>query len=357
MTEPREPRGRWFRRHPRSALLLSATLGTIALLLLAEGAARMLIPAWAPTRPERAQFWVYDEVLGWAHRPGQRGTFVHRDFSVEVTISSQGLRDAEYPYARTRKRRMLVLGDSFGWGFGVEHEQVFSEILERRQPGWEVINASVSGYGTDQQLLYLERDGRRFSPDVVLLLFNSTDFENIIHKAQYWHNKPFFTLDGDRVTLRNQPVPRPTLEQRLDRFFVGRTYLLSQLYRPTLGKLLGWRRTGERIDRGSYGRIEYKELVARRLLDEMQDRCREMGARFVLVTTPLEPQADTMFESWSRRTEVPFLALAASFVAAGRELPLEFRHDRHWNPTGHAIAAGAIETFLLEIGVFDPQPR
>ena len=334
-------------------MLASSVLGTIVLLALAEGAARWQLPGWAPTRPERADFWVYDDLLGWAHRPGQHGRFVHRDFSVEVRISSQGLRDAEYPYERTSRKRMLVLGDSYGWGFGVEHDEIFSEILERRHPDWEIINASVSGYGTDQQLLYLDRRGRRFAPDAVLLLFNNSDFENNSSAVQYWHNKPFFALDGERVALKNHPVPRPTLKQRLDRFFMGKTYLLSRLYRPTLGRHLGWWQVGDRIDLGPYDSVEYKELMTERLLGEIDDRCREMEARFVLVSSPLLPEAREVLEVWSRRTGVPHLALEASFLAAGRELALKFPHDRHWNASGHAIAAGAIEEYLRSIRVFD----
>ena len=55
-----------------------------------------------------------------------------------VAINSHGLRDGEYALEPTRgKKRMLVLGDSFAWGFGVEREEVFCEVIERRRPNWE----------------------------------------------------------------------------------------------------------------------------------------------------------------------------------------------------------------------------
>ena len=41
---------------------------------------------------------------------------------------------------------MLILGDSFGWGYGVEHHERFSKILEDAHPDWEIINASVTGF-------------------------------------------------------------------------------------------------------------------------------------------------------------------------------------------------------------------
>ena len=50
-------------------LALGAVLVT---LMVAELGARLLMPAWAPTQAER-NFWGYDAVLGWAHRPGQQG--------------------------------------------------------------------------------------------------------------------------------------------------------------------------------------------------------------------------------------------------------------------------------------------
>ena len=68
------------------------------------------------------------------------------------------------------------------------------------------------------------------------------------------------------------------------------------------------------------------------------------------------PEARGVLDVWSRGAGVPHLALDASLSSAGQELPLEFPHDRHWNPAGHAIAAGAIEEFLLRIQVFGQGP-
>jgi len=48
---------------------------------------------------------------------------------VEVVINSKGMRDGEHSMVPTGKRRMLILGDSFGWGYGVEHHERFSKIL------------------------------------------------------------------------------------------------------------------------------------------------------------------------------------------------------------------------------------
>jgi hypothetical protein len=44
-------------------------------------------------------------------------------------------------------------------GGGVEHGERFDALLEGRYSEWDFISAFVSGYGTDQQYLWLEDEG------------------------------------------------------------------------------------------------------------------------------------------------------------------------------------------------------
>jgi hypothetical protein len=110
------------------------------------------LSGWSPmyVSPERERFWIYDSLLGWAHQPGQENLFTTKQFHTNVRINREGLRDREHSYERTNNtRRILVIGDSFAWGYGVEEDQRFSQLLETSL-GVEVINAGVSGYSTDQ---------------------------------------------------------------------------------------------------------------------------------------------------------------------------------------------------------------
>jgi hypothetical protein len=204
--------------------------GCISVIILAEFGARLLVPDWAPRSEERVKFWSYDQFLGWVNKPGQQGRFNHRDFSIEVAINSHGQRDDEYTYERNEKQRMLIVGDSFGWGFGVEHQERFCEVLEKRRPDWEIINASVSGYGTDQQYLYLRERGMLYQPDVILLLFHNSDFANNLNAQEYWYNKPYFVVNDGVLELHNTPVPKASAKQKLKRFLLGRTYLGKAVY-------------------------------------------------------------------------------------------------------------------------------
>lgn len=353
MTPPTK-REYWFHRHPKLALSVSALVGCASLIILAELSARALFPNWAPTREERVKFWVYDELLGWAHTPNQRARFNHPDFSVEVVTNSQGMRDSEYTVERTGRSRMLVLGDSFGWGFGVEHNERFSEILENTHHDWEIINASVSGYGTDQEFLFLKEKGIALRPDVVLLLFYENDFDNNVHAEQCWYFKPYFVIERGQLQLRNVPVPKGTIRQKLHRFLAGRMYLGSRihvakrcllaLFEPLVRRETGSTEKEPGDTRGTYDVTHY-------MMRGMNELCKTSGSLFVLVSVPMNTQKTAFLEEIAEEQKIPYLPLDAQFKST--PTCVTFPTDGHWNAAGHRSAAKAIDTFLWTSGLLD----
>jgi hypothetical protein len=353
-------RAYWFQRHPLPALAALALCLCVLSLLFAELAARVVRPEWAPTRQERVKFWTYDPLLGWAHRPNQRGRFTHRDFSTEVVINSRGLRARKYPLARGPKRRMLVLGDSFGWGFGVNARERFSEILEDAHPDWEVINASVSAYGTDQEYLFFKERGIAFRPDVVLVLFCENDFDDDACCESYWRFKPCFHLEHGALKLENVPVPKTTFRQRLDRFFLGSTYLGPRLYRGAHAVLAAVRGLKDRVTGASRGGPVARggmpadedgaREVTYRLLGALRDLCRANAGTLLLVSVPMSPDGRAALGRFAESAGIAYLPLDAYLEPAGAAA--HFPHDYHWNARGHQIAAAAIDTFLVKERVF-----
>ncbi len=318
-----------------------------AILIALELAARLLFAQWGPTiGGERTTFCDYDAELGWSHRPGFEATFSRRDFSVHVSINPDGQRDTIYPLGRSDAQRMLVLGDSFGWGYGVEHQDRFDEVLESRHANWEIINTSVSGYGTDQQLIYLRTRGLAYKPDVVLLLLYSNDFANNSAAAQYYTNKPYFILQGEHLELRNTPVPRPYLLQRMAHL-IGQTYILGRAMQGAIALIrsLSAKQIGLHGDR----RSDASYPLTRRLIHEIDSLSRSIGARFVLVSIPMDMARRNALAEQAEQSGFPYLALDETFANGGGGLT--FPHDDHWNSQGHRVAANALEEFLLERGL------
>ncbi|MCH2184966.1 SGNH/GDSL hydrolase family protein [Myxococcota bacterium] len=324
--------------------------------LLLEVAARYFLPDWAPVANDR-NFWDYDPELGWSGVPNAKGRQEYIDFSVDVSINSAGLRDSEYSIERVPgKKRMLLLADSFGWGFGVEQDEIFTERIEARRDDWEIINGSVSGFGTDQEYLYYVNRGHRYRPDVVFLLFHGgNDFTNSAHSVQYWHYKPLFLLTDDGLELSAVPVPEMSWRQRLANYVAGNTYF----FRMASGVFVRWLApTGEgsasaeketvlRENHGSSRALEVEERIVRLLL-ALNEAVQENGGRLVVMRS--FDERNVFEDPRLKSSGIDFIDLANVFADATE--PTTFEHDTHWTPAGHAIVADFVEGQLTEIGVF-----
>lgn len=106
--------------------------------------------------------------------PGIRGWFQ----KAPLTVNEAGWRGPELSRVRADPRilRIVCIGDShtFGWGVGVE--EAFPAVLARlhaeRHPEsapLEVINLGVPGYNTAQEVASLEYKGLEYEPDLVVL--------------------------------------------------------------------------------------------------------------------------------------------------------------------------------------------
>lgn len=344
----------WFHRHPGLTLSAVAILGCCAAIISVELAARVFFPEWIPATIERVEFWTYDPLLGWAQAPNHRGRFTHRDFSVEIATDSQGLRDDEYPTERTGKKRMLILGDSFGWGFGVEHHERFSEVLEAAHPDWEIINASAPGYGTDQEFLYLREKGTAFKPDVVLALFCVNDFDENVHEERYWYFKPVFVIERERLSPQNVPVPKATTKQRLQRFFLGTTYL-GPMLNSAKDSFVRWvgpspNQTGPVSDNNSGEEARMCDIT-HLLIKAMNELCKENHSMFILASVPMDSTYTAFLREMTELEDITYVALDASFESTSDRT--SFPHDGHWNARGHEIAAAAIDSFLWKSGILE----
>jgi len=107
-----------------------------------------------------------------------------RIFGARVQTNDQGFRDrqANIPAKQPGEFRIVVLGDSFTFGPGVEYEHLYTSLLgsrlARSHPEVKVINLAVEGYNIIQYEAVLEEVGLRLKPDLVLLaLFPVNDFE------------------------------------------------------------------------------------------------------------------------------------------------------------------------------------
>jgi lysophospholipase L1-like esterase len=94
----------------------------------------------------------YDAELLYTLRPGHF-TFSNVEYSTRYDVNSLGVRDDEASLAQPE---IVVAGDSYAMGWGVQQDDAFPQVIERKT-GRRVLNAAVSSYGTVREMRLLDR--------------------------------------------------------------------------------------------------------------------------------------------------------------------------------------------------------
>jgi len=103
------------------------------------------------------------------------------------TINSGGFRGREYSVEKPEEvYRIVVLGDSFTFGLGLNDNETFSYHLEQllnekniSGKRFEVLNFGVSGYNTVQEVAMLKMKALKYLPDMVIIAHQGNDIEDI----------------------------------------------------------------------------------------------------------------------------------------------------------------------------------
>jgi lysophospholipase L1-like esterase len=119
-----------------------------------------------------------DEHLVFRHKP----SWEKRYGDVLVSYNERGLRDRPILAKTEGEYRILALGDSVTFGWGVAQNQIFTSRLEnllpdRLQRPVRVINSGVGAYNTVQEVTYFKLEGITFQPDLAMLIYVGNDIE------------------------------------------------------------------------------------------------------------------------------------------------------------------------------------
>jgi hypothetical protein len=371
----------------RVALRLTLALGTtIVALLVAEGIVRLVHYLREDRRPlevqlrsfrAQARSSMHDLDLGdivqpsrhagivYELRPNVRGQFVGQP----LLINSQGLHD--YEYSRRKEAgtfRIIGVGDSSLFGWGVPFEDSGLKVLERRlneksrAQKFEVIDFAVPGYNTAMEAETFVKRCLEYAPDLVLLNFNTNDYDvpNFMRRPRdlatlrrsYLFDLAYSVYDGV-MGLERQPPPFD---------FMNRTTALRQ---------------AEHLDEDPALPNEYRYMVGAkgvvRALEQLAAAARERTIPFVVFTVKAYPGLDPKYErdEWrdgqrellereSRRLGFHFLNTYPYYMNYLNQHPIAnlatvfavSEIDGHPNSLAHSIDAQAIFDYLVARQLF-----
>jgi lysophospholipase L1-like esterase len=318
----------------------------------------------------------YDGRLGWANKEGASGRYKPAPGipATTVRINGQGLRGGPVPVDKKPGiRRILMLGDSNTFGYGVEEEERFSDLLEGRLPrNHEVLNLGVFGYGTDQEALLFEQEGLGYQPDIVVLGFSAGDLSINMNSINAGYPKPFFRKEGDGLTLHNTPVPRssPYMRSRSRVSPVkSRLYRHSHLYRLILTRFALFNKYMFNSVPEMSGEEGMDTTVA--IIKRLDALCRKNGCRLAVLLISHETWVAAESRRGARvgyypalsqilpRLGIPVIDPSGVFAHRyGQGEKLFLPNDPvHLNARGNGLAAEALHNGLIRLGLVETPER
>jgi lysophospholipase L1-like esterase len=340
--------------------VLLSFLSILFLFLASEGITRLV----KPNSVKMMLMHIADEKLGYRLAPRYEMRYETGDFMSDIRINSEGLRDREYPAGKDPSiYRIVVLGDSFTFGVGVDAEESYPKHLERllnhdhdlgegKPVKFEVVNAGVDGYGTEQEYLYLTDLLNRYKPDLVLVGLYSNDIADAM-----------------------QTIPTMSARNKLKNRFHVLSYLRAMLM--VLNKR--YMKSTDNITLFGIYQDPWPPQVAEAVrktedyLKKIRDAAKSQGAKTAVVVIPMcfelgktewEDKgfgalytdqylsknmvrfSDT-FAEFGKSEHIPMLPLLR-VLRQSTVRPLYFRRDSHWTRDGHRVAAEAIHAYLMK---------
>ena len=314
----------------RGLLVLGAII--VAILFAAEVLLRV-IDFSGPSRFELGEAFQFDPELGWVPVPNAATQQTSGNRTISVRHNSLGLREREL--SDIAPDRFLFLGDSFTYGYDAEANERFSDLLQKALPRYGIVNAGVSGYGTDQQFLLMKRLWNEINPKYVVLTFcvdNDRD-DNTSSYRYRKYPKPYFVRTGDgEWQVRGYPLPRLSRNDLSDSGWLERFALL-------------------RFAVDAYRALRNREIIVpdptEDVIGMMRRTVEARGARLVVGLQRHEPRLETYLQA----QKIPYVTFedAPGYPVAGW----------HWTPEGNAVVAKTYLALFAEIGISsDPaQPR
>ncbi len=174
--------------------IIRIPLKNVALLLFAvvfSAVVVQIVFSFMPAQSEARIIAVDDSVFHHVYKKNMETRLASREYNISFRTNSMGLRNVEI--GGKKKPRILMLGDSFTAGGGVNGDETFSWLLERKLNGVEVINAGVDSYSPILEYNRLEKELIHLAPDLIILNYDMGDIQD----DYYYEQSAEF--DGTRI--------------------------------------------------------------------------------------------------------------------------------------------------------------
>jgi hypothetical protein len=315
---------------------------------------------------------------GFGNRPGL--TFDHRtnEFRARYYINRAGFRvpnpDVEYTLAKPADvYRVMILGPSFAFGWGVNYELSFAGILQQllQERGFadnkeiEIINAGVPAMPPSPQLTWFENVGKDYAPNLVIqVVYESMAYKNDTEPfaavnddgylvplyAHAWHDR-FKNLAtvfyGWMVWTSLNSGSTARSSEQSDAMSARREIAVPINFEPTEPEVRDAMQFYNKLasivcHAGAQLLVVYVPL-SYAIHREDESRWRLIGIRDI----PRQLSFDDAFVDYLNARKIPSIDLTRQLQNSARDgKRMYYWLDIHWTSAGNATAARAVADYL-----------
>ena len=313
-------------------------LGFTFAILISEISVRLLLE-----REEAGgNYWglgafIASDTVGYKQTPGFIGRAYHKGaFDCPVEISPRGLRQKNLDSQLAQQRRVLLLGDSFAFGLGVQEASSFAALVQPKlnARGMGIINGAQTGYSVEQEVKLGRELISEYRPNLIILcLFPDNDFEGDYLKDYKNVDVRYgYRLKKNRF-LRVMPVD----------FLRTHSYLWL-LVQDQLDARRGRKIRSVFRKKTKQNPLQVMESTFAALI-EFKHECAKQNIGIAIVLIPSKKIGQPFVEPLRNKLtsiQIPFLDLnLKNFDETD-----VFHVDGHWNERGHRKAAPYIAAFI-----------
>ena len=302
------------------------------------------------------------------------------EFNISINTNSLGYRDYEFTIKKPEDiNRILVIGDSTTYGFGVEIDETYAKVLEKYlneeiNKEYSVINAGFkSGRSLDTEYLFVKNEGISLNPDVIIVgFFMGDDFHD--YRRNIWeldNNRDIARIKSKDIYIDSQNRLR-NIENNSKKSIKENIYKINVflsfhshfyiLFKNTFRNILLTIQNGK-PEPGIYS-LNYSERVKKDiettlgLIIKMKKIANEHNIKLVILIIPTKDQVynykikdkENNLLNWTKPNDILIDFGAKNNIEIIDILPnlreyvkynkysIYFKIDPHWNKNGNHIA-------------------
>jgi hypothetical protein len=266
------------------------------------------------------------------------------DYNVLVTFNQYGLRDSEdVKFAKAED--VIVVGDSFAFGWGVKESERVSEQLEQRL-GRKVYNIAtpndVTGYG--KLLNYAKFIGAK--AENVVVLFNMYDDINDYDTALTPVSPLALSKRVESSSQWNLRLVKEFLLANSSLYFLTTSVITQTDWLRRIALKLGLV-----VPLSAMGKRSISKQSIASTINHLKKITRGINSIVLLVPNrgiwignnqTHERKIHRQFVSALTKEKIRFLDMRTILEREGNPMRYHFDNDGHWRPLGHHLAASAL---------------